>query len=97
MLIGNKSDLEHRRAVSYAEGEAFAREHGLVFLEASAKTAHNVEEAFVNTAKQIYGKIQQGVFDVTNESFGIRLGMGSGQGQSAAGSSAAGARPGGCC
>mmetsp|Transcript_4405 Transcript_4405/g.10602 ORF Transcript_4405/g.10602 Transcript_4405/m.10602 type:complete len:211 (+) Transcript_4405:87-719(+) len=75
MLIGNKSDLEHRRAVSYAEGEAFAREHGLIFLETSAKTAHNVEEAFVNTAKQIYGKIQQGVFDVTNESFGIRVGV----------------------
>eukprot|EP00293_Proteomonas_sulcata_P009550 CAMPEP_0184294470 /NCGR_PEP_ID=MMETSP1049-20130417/5654_1 /TAXON_ID=77928 /ORGANISM="Proteomonas sulcata, Strain CCMP704" /LENGTH=100 /DNA_ID=CAMNT_0026602767 /DNA_START=863 /DNA_END=1165 /DNA_ORIENTATION=+ len=76
MLIGNKSDLEHRRAVTYAEGEAFAREHGLIFLETSAKTAHNVEEAFVNTAKQIYQKIQDGVFDVTNESFGIRVGVG---------------------
>ena len=32
MLIGNKSDLEHRRAVTYAEGEQFAREHGLIFL-----------------------------------------------------------------
>mmetsp|Transcript_64591 Transcript_64591/g.173105 ORF Transcript_64591/g.173105 Transcript_64591/m.173105 type:complete len:90 (-) Transcript_64591:754-1023(-) len=57
------------------EGEQFAREHGLVFLETSAKTAHNVEEAFVNTARQIYGKIQEGVFDVTNESFGIRVGV----------------------
>ena len=44
MLIGNKSDLAARRAVSAAEGEAFAAEHGLVFLETSAKTAHNVEE-----------------------------------------------------
>ncbi len=26
------------------EGEQFAKEHGLVFLETSAKTAHNVEE-----------------------------------------------------
>jgi hypothetical protein len=32
MLIGNKSDLEHRRAVTYAEGEQFARENGLIFL-----------------------------------------------------------------
>jgi len=62
MQIGNKSDLEHRRAVSYAEGEAFAREHGLIFLEASAKTAHNVEEAFVNTAKQVrYSSVQNRV------------------------------------
>ena len=43
MLIGNKNDLEHRRAVSVKEGEAFAAENGLVFLETSAKTAANVE------------------------------------------------------
>jgi Ras-related protein Rab-2A len=43
MLIGNKSDLEHRRAVSTKEGELFAQENGLVFMETSAKTAANVE------------------------------------------------------
>jgi Ras-related protein Rab-2A len=43
MLIGNKNDLEHRRAVSTKEGELFAQENGLVFLETSAKTASNVE------------------------------------------------------
>merc|ERR1719270_304071 len=46
MLIGNKSDLENRRQVSTEEGEAFAQKHGLMFLETSAKTAENVEEAF---------------------------------------------------
>ncbi|VDD97564.1 unnamed protein product [Enterobius vermicularis] len=45
MLIGNKSDLEARREVKKEEGEAFAHEHGLVFMETSAKTAANVEEA----------------------------------------------------
>lgn len=49
------------------EGEAFAREHSLIFLETSAKTAANVEEAFINTAKEIYEKIQEGVFDINNE------------------------------
>jgi len=44
MLIGNKSDLAHRRAVSTQEGEQFARDNGLVFMETSAKTSHNVEE-----------------------------------------------------
>lgn len=74
MLIGNKSDLENRRDVMKEEGEAFAREHGLIFMETSAKTAANVEEAFLNTAKVIYRKIQQGQFDSTNEGNGIRIG-----------------------
>jgi len=74
MLIGNKSDLEHKRAVSLEEGEQFAQENGLIFIETSAKTAANVEEAFINTAKKIYEKVQKGVFDVTNETYGIKLG-----------------------
>lgn len=61
------SDLESRREVKKEEGEAFAREHGLVFMETSAKTAANVEEAFINTAKEIFEKIQEGVFDINNE------------------------------
>ncbi|KAH0626232.1 hypothetical protein JD844_001077 [Phrynosoma platyrhinos] len=67
MLIGNKSDLEDRRAVQKEEGEAFAREHGMVFLETSARTATNVEEAFLSTAKAIYRKVQKGQFDLANE------------------------------
>uniref|UniRef100_A0A914UQL8 Uncharacterized protein n=1 Tax=Plectus sambesii TaxID=2011161 RepID=A0A914UQL8_9BILA len=47
-LAGNSrmwtSDLEARREVKKEEGEAFAREHGLIFMETSAKTAANVEE-----------------------------------------------------
>ena len=39
--------LQHKRAVSTEEGEQFAREHNLVFLETSAKTAHNVEDVSV--------------------------------------------------
>ena len=49
MLIGNKSDLESRREVKKEEGEAFAREHGMIFLECSAKTAQNVEEVIEST------------------------------------------------
>lgn len=50
-------------------------------METSAKTAANVEEAFISTASKIYEKIQQGVFDVSNESFGIKVGMASQTGQ----------------
>jgi|TARA_B110000305_G_C19226357_1_gene533027 Ras-related protein Rab-2A len=47
MLIGNKADLDNRRQVSTEEGERFAKENGLIFLETSAKTAFNVEQAFL--------------------------------------------------
>ncbi|KAG2572755.1 hypothetical protein PVAP13_7KG201000 [Panicum virgatum] len=95
MLVGNKCDLSHRRAVSYEEGEQFAKEHGLIFMEASAKTAQNVEEVFVKTAGAIYKKIQDGVFDVSNESYGIKVGYAvPGQSGGAGSSSSQG---GGCC
>ena len=67
LICNHFSDLEARRDVKREEGEAFAREHGLIFMETSAKTAANVEEAFINTAREIYDKIQEGVFDINNE------------------------------
>jgi Ras-related protein Rab-2A len=75
MLIGNKSDLEHRRAVSTKEGEIFAQENGLVFLETSAKSAANVETAFIKTAENIYEKIKEGVYDPSREGNGVKLGV----------------------
>ena len=55
-----------RREVKREEGEAFAREHGLVFMETSAKTAAGVEEAFINTAKEIYE-----VSVISHDSYGM--------------------------
>ena len=46
MLVGNKSDLKHMRAVQAEEGKAFAMKHSLFFIEASALHATNVEIAF---------------------------------------------------
>lgn len=74
MLIGNKGDLDSRRAVSYEEGEKFAKQHDLIFLETSAKNDENVEEAFIRTAKIIYDKISKGIIDVSNEINGVKVG-----------------------
>jgi len=97
MLIGNKVDLEHRRVVSTEEGQKFANEHGLIFLESSAKTAQNVEEAFSGVAAAIYKNIENGVYDVTNEAFGIKVGTGGAAVALGAGAQAAKAQDSGCC
>jgi len=48
MLVGNKSDLKHLRAVPTEEARAFASENNLSFIETSALDASNVELAFQN-------------------------------------------------
>ncbi|KAJ3200838.1 hypothetical protein HDU83_001275 [Entophlyctis luteolus] len=46
VLVGNKSDLEAQRRVSTRDAEARARQWGCAYVEASAKTRTNVDEAF---------------------------------------------------
>mmetsp|Transcript_5014 Transcript_5014/g.10126 ORF Transcript_5014/g.10126 Transcript_5014/m.10126 type:complete len:211 (-) Transcript_5014:892-1524(-) len=74
ILVGNKSDLDHRREVPRESGEQFAKEHGLLFLETSAKNNTNVEEAFLDTAKAIYEKVKAGDLDLTSEQHGVKVG-----------------------
>ncbi|KAF8329843.1 ras-domain-containing protein [Cantharellus anzutake] len=52
-----------KREVTTEEAGQYAKEEGLLFLEASAKTGHNVDEAFDQAARDILKKIQAGVFD----------------------------------
>lgn len=46
ILVGNKIDLEDQRDVSREEGEKLAEELGITYMETSAKTGENVDEAF---------------------------------------------------
>ena len=50
MLVGCKSDLEHSRAISAARVSAFADEHRIPHMLASAMTGHNVTEVFQTAA-----------------------------------------------
>lgn len=46
MIVGNKSDLKHLRAVRNETGQEYAKSKNLAFLEASALDGNNVEAAF---------------------------------------------------
>ena len=56
MLIGNKCDMEDKRCITRVRGDALAREHGITFLETSAKNNVNIEKAFFEMARLILKK-----------------------------------------
>eukprot|EP00977_Amphora_coffeiformis_P004111 scaffold823_cov219-Amphora_coffeaeformis.AAC.29 len=58
LLVGNKSDLTAKRVVSTEQGKEFADSLGIEFLETSAKTASNVEQAFLTMASQIKARMK---------------------------------------
>lgn len=74
LLIGNKRDLEEERQVTFMEASNFAQEHELIFLETSAKTGENIEEAFLKCSKTILAKIQTGELDPERIGSGIQYG-----------------------
>ena len=51
LLVGNKIDLE--RKVPRERAEAWARSHGMLFMEASAKTKEGIREVFMEVVQKI--------------------------------------------
>ena len=70
-LVGNKKDLEDQRVISEEEGQRYARDNGLGFLETSALTGENVEKAFEDTALEVFNKIQDGSIDLSSQNAGV--------------------------
>ena len=55
ILVGNKSDLEKERKVSYEEGEKLKNKHNIdYFIETSAKTGNNAKNVLIEAAKILY-------------------------------------------
>ena len=73
VLVGNKNDLE--RKVKTEEGKNLAEKEGMLFFETSAKNGQNVEEIFQNSANEIARKIDQGYYDLENDTCGIKQGI----------------------
>ena len=54
-LIGNKADLEDKRRLTKEQGEQLCNDHKLAFfMETSAKTGFNVQNVFIQVAKELY-------------------------------------------
>lgn len=57
MLLGNKCDMTERRVVSKERGEKIAEDHGIRFLETSAKANVHIDTAFYELAEAILDKV----------------------------------------
>ena len=54
MLVGNKCDLRHLKAVDVEDAKDFAEDNNLAFIETSALDATNVDLAFETILIEIY-------------------------------------------
>ena len=71
--VGNKSDLISEASIVVDEAENFAKSKGLIFVQTSAKTGHNVEKVFRSVAEMVVDRIEKGYIDPENEA-GIKVG-----------------------
>jgi len=57
LLVGNKCDLTTKKQVEYQTAKDFADSIAIPFLETSAKSATNVEQAFMTMASEIKSRM----------------------------------------
>lgn len=94
MLVGNKADLRHLRAVPTEDGQSFAERESLYFMETSALESTNVEHAFQQVLTQIYRVVSRKALDVGEDSAAVPS---QGQTVDVANKDVTGAKKAGCC
>lgn len=67
MLVGNKADLRHLRAVPMQDAKNFAERENTFFMETSALEALNVENAFTEALTQIYHVVSRKALDMGDD------------------------------
>lgn len=86
VLVGNKSDLapastaasegaeaENKRQVTRQEAEEWCRQNKVMqYVETSAKSGENVEQAFLEVAERIYQNIEAGKYDLNDRRSGVK-------------------------
>lgn len=75
MLLGNKADLRHIRAVSVEDAQAFAQQEKAFFMETSALESMNVENAFTEVLTQIYHVVSKKMLDVGDDPSAVPKGQ----------------------
>ena len=55
-LVGNKCDIDKKRAVTYEEGRELGLQYNMPFMETSAKDSINIEELFISATKNFLEK-----------------------------------------
>ena len=59
ILIANKCDLEEKRKITRERGESLAENLGIPYVEMSALTNSNTDEAFITLARDILNRVLQ--------------------------------------
>ena len=67
MLVGNKTDLDHLRAVPTEKGKELAEREGMYFMETSALDSTNVDDAFESVIAEIYNNISKRIPSAGNQ------------------------------
>lgn len=64
--------MDSQRVVSRKEAERFAKDNKLLYIETSAKTGFNVNEAFIRAGKEVM-KILNGEIGTSNNKAGVNV------------------------
>lgn len=67
MLVGNKADLRHLRAVSMEDATSFAERENIFFMETSALESTNVDNAFTQVLTQIFRVVSRKALDIGDD------------------------------
>lgn len=102
ILVGNKADLaqeaDNKREVTSDEAREWARRNGVMeYVETSAKSGENVENAFMRVAERIFQNIQAGKYDLNDRRSGVKGPGAGGNRQVRLANNANKSITGGCC
>ncbi|KAI3374474.1 hypothetical protein L3Q82_006294 [Scortum barcoo] len=73
-LVIQRLNISQKNTLGFHVSSAGLGLRPATLFSSAASAAQVQQQAFINTAKEIYEKIQEGVFDINNEANGIKIG-----------------------